>query len=177
MCNSSSNNNNNPHSTTSPNLSPANVSLTNSSQLTPPHTDENDNNLNDFENDNISVTGSPLQANSTEDDEKGSPSPFQSSQSQIQPAQIGGTHSPGSSGAFTSLRPTATAHPLHSQLPQQSHALNHALAAQLFLQSPLMPHPSQWLYSQLYGGNYNELPWFRTSIQSAHNNGIRLLTG
>lgn len=37
-----------------------------------------------------------------------------------------------------------------------------------------MPQPSQWLYSQLYGGNYNELPWFRSSLQSANgNNGLR----
>lgn len=192
---SSNNNNNNPHSTTSPNSSPANVSLTNSSQLTPPHTDENDNNLNDerFESDNISVTGSPTLANSTEDDERRSPSPFQSAtlpQAQTEP--------PGNGGAFTSLvqrndtkktdflsnfqthlhqRPSAT-HPFHQQLPQQNHALNHALAAQLFLQSPLIPQPSQWLYSQLYGGNYNELPWLRSSLQSTTNgNGFRLMTG
>lgn len=196
----SNNNNNNPHSTTSPNSSPANVSLTNSSQLTPPHTDENDN-LNDdrFENDNISVTGSPTQANSTEDDERRSPSPFQSAT--LPQTQ---TESPGNGGAFTSLihrntkksdflsnfqthlhqRPTttasssaaaATAHPLHQQLPQQNHALNHALAAQLFLQSPLIPQPT-WLYSQLYGGNYNELPWLRSSLQSNGSgvNGLRL---
>lgn len=184
----SNNNNNNPHSTTSPNSSPANVSLTNSSQLTPPHTDENDNNLNDerFENDNISVTGSPTQANSTEDDERRSPSPFQSPTLSQAP-----TESPGNGGAFTSLinrnskksdflsnfqthlhqRPSAV-HPLHQ--PQQNHALNHALAAQLFLQSPLIPQPSQWLYSQLYGGNYNELPWLRTSLQSTNGNGFRL---
>ncbi|XP_031629353.1 uncharacterized protein LOC116344761 [Contarinia nasturtii] len=196
----SNNNNNNPHSTTSPNSSPANVSLTNSSQLTPPHTDENDN-LNDdrFENDNISVTGSPTQANSTEDDERRSPSPFQSAT--LPQTQ---TESPGNGGAFTSLihrnakkgdflsnfqthlhqRPTvatttaatSAAHPLHQQLPQQNHALNHALAAQLFLQSPLIPQPSQWLYSQLYGGNYNELPWLRTSLQS-NGNGFRLNSG
>lgn len=202
----SNNNNNNPHSTTSPNSSPANVSLTNSSQLTPPHTDENDNNLNDerFENDNISVTGSPTHANSTEDDERQSPSPFHTStipQSQTELSSNG--------GAFTSLihrntkksdflsnfqthlhqRPTtaaaaaaavAASHPLHQQLPQQNHALNHALAAQLFLQSPLIPlqsQPSQWLYSQLYGGNYNELPWLRSSLQTSNGNGFRLASG
>lgn len=181
--NNNNNNNNNITitSTTSPNSSPANVPLTNSSQLTPPHTDENDNNLNDerFENDNISVTGSPTHANSTEDDERRSPSPFQSAT-----LPQGQTDAPGNGGAFTSLnqrntkksdflsnfqthlhqRPTA-AHPLH-QLPQQNRALNHALAAQLFLQSPLIPQPSQWLYSQLYGSNYNELPWLRSSLQS-----------
>lgn len=212
----SNNNNNNPHSTTSPNSSPANVSLTNSSQLTPPpHTDENDNTMNDeaFENDNISVTGSPTHANSTEDDERRSPSPFQSSTSTaIPPVQTVTTQLEaavtGNGGAFTSLiqrtkksdflsnfhthlhhRPTAVSaaavaaaaaaanHPLHPQLPQQNHsALNHALAAQLFLQSPLMPQPSQWLYSQLYGANYNEqLPWLRSTLQST--NGNRLMAG
>lgn len=198
----SNNNNNNPHSTTSPNSSPANVSLTNSSQLTPPHTDENDNNLNDdrFENDNISVTGSPTHANSTEDDERHSPSPFQSSVTLAPLASQ--TEASGNGGAFTSLiqrtnsignnakksdflsnfqthlhqRPTP-GHPLHQQLPQQNHALNHALAAQLFLQSPLIPQPSQWLYSQLYGSNYNELPWLRSSLQSTNGNGFRLTSG
>lgn len=209
----SNNNNNNPHSTTSPNSSPANVSLTNSSQLTPPpHADENDNTMNDdtFENDNISVTGSPTHANSTEDDERRSPSPFQSSSSlTIPPPQTTAqTEALGNGGAFTSLiqrntkkgdflsnfqthlhqRPAAvnaaaaaaaaaaTAHPLHPQLPQQNHAtLNHALAAQLFLQSPLIPQPSHWLYSQLYGANYNELPWLRSTLQST--NGNRLMVG
>lgn len=215
----SNNNNNNPHSTTSPNSSPANVSLTNSSQLTPPpHTDENDNTMNDdsFENDNISVTGSPTHAtNSTEDDERRSPSPFQSSSSTTIPPPQTMTAAQnetvaGNGGAFTSLiqrntkksgdflsnfhthlhhhRPAAVSaaavaaaaaaasHPLHPQLPQQNHsALNHALAAQLFLQSPLMPQPSQWLYSQLYGANYNELPWLRSTLQST--NGNRLMAG
>lgn len=51
--------------------------------------------------------------------------------------------------------------------PPQHHAFNHALAAQLFLQqSPLIPQPSQWLYSQLYG-NYNDMPWFRNSLPAA----------
>lgn len=215
----SNNNNNNPHSTTSPNSSPANVSLTNSSQLTPPpHADENDNTMNDdaFENDNISVTGSPTHANSTEDDERRSPSPFQSSSSTIPPPPqppsslqtTAQSDTLGNGGAFTSLiqrntkkgdflsnfqthlhqRPAAmnaaavaaaaaSAHPsLHPQLPQQNHsALNHALAAQLFLQSPLMPQPSQWLYTQLYGANYNELPWLRSTLQST--NGNRLMAG
>lgn len=220
QCTASNNNNNNPHSTTSPNSSPANVSLTNSSQLTPPpHADENDNTMNDdaFENDdNISVTGSPAHANSTEDDERRSPSPFQSSSSTIPPppqppSSLQATaqnDTLGNGGAFTSLiqrntkkgdflsnfqthlhqRPAAvsaaavaaaaaTAHPsLHPQLPQQNHsALNHALAAQLFLQSPLMPQPSQWLYTQLYGANYNELPWLRSTLQST--NGNRLMAG
>lgn len=156
--------------------------------MTPPPTDENDNNLSNvdegFENDNISVTGSPLQANSTEDDERRSPSPA---------PNASGT---SSGGAFTSLiqrnsgslkktdfltgfssqfqqQQQPALHPLHHQ-PQQ-HAFNPALAAQLFLQSPLMPQPSQWLYSQLYG-NY-DLQWFRSTLQSGSSNGLRLAAG
>lgn len=150
----------NPHSTTSPRASP-NISLTNSSQLTPSPIEENDNNNNNvdegFENDNISVTGSPAHANSGEDDDKRSPTP------------------PPTGGAFTSLIQRNTpfkktdflsgfATHIHQQPgAANQHAFNHALAAQLFLQSPLMPQPSQWLYTQLYG-NYNDMPWFRNSV-------------
>lgn len=180
---------NNPHSTTSPKLSPTNISLTNSSQLTPPPTDENDNNLNNvdegFENDNISVTGSPRLANSTEDDERQSPSPLPQSLSSSGGAFTSLIHrnSPNLKksdflAGFSSHLQHQQHHHLHHQPPQQ-HAFNHALAAQLFLQSPLMPQPTQWLYSQLYGNsNYNDLPWFRSSIQSNNNNnnnGFRLI--
>lgn len=66
-------------------------------------------------------------------------------------------------------------------MQQQQHAFNHALAAQLFLQSPLMPHPSHWLYTQLYGtAGYGDLPWFRASLSAganaSQNNGFRLLS-
>lgn len=127
--------------------------------MTPTLTDENDNNNNvdeGFENDNISVTGSPPLAGSMEDEEKRSPSP--------------------PTGAFTSLIQRNTAFKKsdflsgfasHIHQPNQ-HAFNHALAAQLFLQSPLMPQPSQWLYTQLYG-NYSDLPWFRNTLQSSNN--------
>lgn len=159
--------------------------MTNSSQLTPTHTlDDNDNNNNNnvdegFENDNISVTGSPALANSiAEDDDRHSPSPL---------ATTGGNSNAtgGSSGAFTSLIQCNTAQfkkgdllsgfqsHIHPQ-PNHQHALNHALAAQLFLQSPLIPQPSQWLYSQLYN-NYSDLPWFRNTLQSGNGaNGFRL---
>lgn len=140
--------------------------MTNSSQLTPTHTDDNDNNNNNvdegFENDNISVTGSPPLANSMEDDDRRSPTPptgaftslIQHGPSQFKKAEL-------LSGFSSHLHPQ----------PNHQHALNHALAAQLFLQAPLMPQPSQWLYSQLYN-NYNDLPWFRNTLQS--NNGFRL---
>lgn len=209
----------NPHSTTSPKGSPTNISVTNSAHMTPTHTDENDNNNNideGFENDNISVTGSPPLANSSsvaDDEDKRSISPLpQSSSSPTLPPQpstalLSSPPNP-SGGAFTALiqrnasttptpsttsSPTTTITPLtpafktksdflsgfashinqQQQQPNhqhhQQHVFNHALAAQLFLQSPLMPQPSQWLYSQLYG-NYNDLPWFRNTLQASNNN-------
>lgn len=189
---------NNPHSTTSPKLSPANISLTNSSQLTPPP-DENDTNLN-IDEDSSMGSKTPL-ANSTEDDERHSPSPPALQTSSL--LQSSSNVTAGNGGAFTSLiqrnstnfksksdflsnfssqlhqQPASSLHTVHHQSSPQQHALNHALAAQLFLQSPLMPQPSQWLYSQLYG-NYNELPWLRTSLQTSSNtnaNGFRLTGG
>ncbi|CAD7091551.1 unnamed protein product [Hermetia illucens] len=142
----------NPHSTTSPKESPLASSL---SRATPPHSVENDNNNNidaGFESDNISVTGSPRKSSSLHDDEdKRSPSP--------------------PTGAFTSLIQRNNAlrkgdlfSGFASQF-QQPHVFNHALAAQLFLQNPLIPQPSQWLYTQLYG-NYHDFPWFRNSSTS-----------
>lgn len=158
----------NPHSTTSP-------GLINSSQLTPTHILDTENNNKDvddsYENDNISVTGSPALANSTgEDDDRRSASP--------PPINIG-TSSSGT-GAFTSLIQCHSGSNEKNELlgefqshiqtqPNHQHALNHALAAHLFLQSPLMPQPSQWLYSQLYN-NYSDLPWFRNTLQSSSNN-------
>lgn len=52
-------------------------------------------------------------------------------------------------GAFTSV--TRTRKPLQP-LPPPSSLFHSALAAQLFLNSPLIPTPPAWLYSQLYGG-------------------------
>ncbi|XP_043949176.1 uncharacterized protein LOC108027488 [Drosophila biarmipes] len=46
------------------------------------------------------------------------------------------------------------------------HSFNPALAAQLFLQSPLLPQSSQWLYTQLYG-SYSDLPWLRNAAAAA----------
>ncbi|CAB3234165.1 unnamed protein product [Arctia plantaginis] len=52
-------------------------------------------------------------------------------------------------GAFTSVtRPRKPLQPL----PAPSSLFHSALAAQLFLNSPLLPSPPAWLYSQLYGG-------------------------
>ncbi|KAH8397944.1 hypothetical protein KR222_006845 [Zaprionus bogoriensis] len=47
-----------------------------------------------------------------------------------------------------------------------AHSFNPALAAQLFLQSPLLPQSSQWLYTQLYG-SYSDLPWLRSAAAAA----------
>lgn len=107
------------------------------------------NNEVDFESDNISVTESP-KLNTDEEHDK--------SISHI-------------SGAFTSLHTRGASlkkGDLFSGLaPQfQNHAnFNPALTAQLFLQNPLLPQPSQWLYNQLYGG-YNDFHWFRTISKS-----------
>ena len=51
-------------------------------------------------------------------------------------------------GAFTSVRSRKPLQPL----PPPSSLFHSALAAQLFLNSPLLPTPPAWLYSQLYGG-------------------------
>ncbi|XP_041982056.1 runt-related transcription factor 2-like [Aricia agestis] len=50
-------------------------------------------------------------------------------------------------GAFTSVRRKSL-----NPLPPPSSLFHSALAAQLFLNSPLLPTPPAWLYSQLYGG-------------------------
>ncbi|XP_022822906.1 runt-related transcription factor 1 [Spodoptera litura] len=52
-------------------------------------------------------------------------------------------------GAFTSV--TRSRKPMQP-LPAPSSLFHSALAAQLFLNSPLLPTPPAWLYSQLYGG-------------------------
>ncbi|XP_061388600.1 uncharacterized protein LOC133323694, partial [Musca vetustissima] len=165
------------HSTTSPEGSPtttsaglAHHSLTTSPPLTTT-TSDNDNNIDaGFESDSISVTGSPRKSSSIhEDDEQRSTSPPLN--------QSGG----GNGGAFTSLiqrNPALRKTELFSGFASNftpPHAFNPALAAQLFLQNPLLPQPSQWLYTQLYG-NYNEFPWFRsnapTQAQSILNSGV-----
>lgn len=51
-------------------------------------------------------------------------------------------------GAFTSVTRRKPLQPL----PAPSSLFHSALAAQLFLNSPLLPTPPAWLYSQLYGG-------------------------
>lgn len=77
-----------------------------------------------------------------------------------------------SNGANNSSNYTKTSDFLSGFSSHLAHqpSFNHALAAQLFLQSTsaaaaatsLIPPPSQWLYTQLYG-NYSDLPWFRNN--------------
>jgi hypothetical protein len=43
--------------------------------------------------------------------------------------------------------------------------INHALAAHLFFQNPLLPQPNQWLYNHLYN-NYQDFPWLRHTLAS-----------
>lgn len=136
--------------------------------------DKNNNSINkdssdeNCENDTISVTGSPEHTSNSvdiEDDRK----------------------SPPMSGAFTSLihkngsTHTWRNHKYNSELlPQFTHsnqsAFNQAaLAAQLFLQNPLIPTSSQWLYNQLYG-NQQEFPWFRHGFLNGQNSTLRQTT-
>jgi hypothetical protein len=147
---------------------------------------ESDNNNNNdtagdndsYENDNISVTGSPDITNL---------SPVRGDED-IQDLDDDDSHRTRIHGAFTSLIQKNSQfiignkkselisgfqhlHQPHShQLPQQ-HMINHAAlqAAQLFFQSPLLPQPGHWLYNQLYG-NYSELPWFRQSLTNETEN-------
>lgn len=136
--------------------------------------DKNNNSINkdssdeNCENDTISVTGSPEHTSNSvdiEDDRK----------------------SPPMTGAFTSLihknggTNSWRNHKYNSELlPQFTHsnqsAFNQAaLAAQLFLQNPLIPSSSQWLYNQLYG-NQQEFPWFRQSFLNGQNSTLRPAT-
>ncbi|GBP50444.1 hypothetical protein EVAR_96680_1 [Eumeta japonica] len=67
-------------------------------------------------------------------------------------------------GAFTSVQRTRK--PLQP-LPAPTTLFHSALAAQLFLNSPLLPTPPAWLYSQLYG-SYDW--WLRPPPQREDSN-------
>lgn len=132
--------------------------LTISPPLTTTNSDNDNNNNIDtgFESDSISVTGSSKKTSSLHEDDDGR---------STSPPSNSGSASGG--GAFTSLiqrnetlRKNELLNGFASQFSPTANSFNPALAAQLFLQSPLLPQPSQWLYTQLYG-NYSEFPWFR----------------
>lgn len=109
----------------------------------------------DLDNENISVTGS------------GSPDISCVSESE-NTADL-----KADCGAFTSIvQKTTRKTEFMSQLPVNSHfaaaanpMINHALAAHLFFQNPLLPPPNQWLYNHLYN-NYNDFPWLRHTLAS-----------
>ncbi|XP_070132468.1 uncharacterized protein RunxB isoform X2 [Drosophila bipectinata] len=154
--------------------------------LTSLQDNDNNNNTNNnsnidagFESDSISVTGSPrksLGSPLTHDEEE--TDSISREENTNHNNGIGGSlgeSSPGSGGAFTALiqrskNPTdlfggfaGTGSGNHFP---PAHSFNPALAAQLFLQSPLLPQSSQWLYSQLYG-SYSDLPWLRNAAAAA----------
>lgn len=104
----------------------------------------------DNDNENISVTGSP---DITCDAE--------------------GLGETKTEGAFTSIiQKSHRKTEFTSQFPVNSHfggssnpMINHALAAHLFFQNPLLPQPNQWLYNHLYN-NYHDFPWLRHTLGS-----------
>ncbi|XP_059616820.1 segmentation protein Runt [Phlebotomus argentipes] len=157
----------NPHSTTSPKGSPGHLSVAATAggepgRATPDENGDNNNNVDgaSYESDNnISVTGSPriVHSSSLEDgEEKRSPTPTGAFTSFIHRGNAGDT-SLASMKKTNDLLSGFSGHLHHAPF-------NHALAAQLFLQTPLIPPPSQWLYTQLYG-NYHDFPWFRNTFR------------
>lgn len=70
------------------------------------------------------------------------------------------TPSPQASSTFSAVTPS-------SQTNQQQ-LFNNALAASLFLNTPLLPPPSQWFYSQFYqGGDWNWMNLRHPSLVSS----------
>ncbi|XP_016986653.1 uncharacterized protein LOC108049833 [Drosophila rhopaloa] len=147
-----------------------------------------------FESDSISVTGSPrksLGSPLTHDEEEGEAEAEAEAEAEesesvglsLNNGGIQGTlgeSSPGSGGAFTALIQRSGKNPTelfggfggaggNHFTPGGGHSFNPALAAQLFLQSPLLPQSSQWLYTQLYG-SYSDLPWLRNAAAAAAAN-------
>lgn len=122
----------------------------NNTKLTEISSSKDDNDL-DNDNENISVTGSPDVTSDCE--------PREESKTE---------------GAFTSIiqrnnrKSEFTSHfPVNSQFSAGGSTnptvFNHALAAHLFFQNPLLPQPNQWLYNHLYN-NYNDFPWLRHTL-------------
>ncbi|XP_055524047.1 segmentation protein Runt isoform X3 [Wyeomyia smithii] len=153
----------NPHSTTSPKSSPNPTNdihhtiSSNTDDAKPSADGDYDRDDLDDDNDQISVTGSDLGSGSQNEQERRSPLIGGAFTSLIQK-----NHAKLKSGLELFQNGAFSATPYPSQI-QQPHPLNHALAAQLFFQNPLIPQPNHWLYNQLYG-NYQELPWFRQSL-------------
>ncbi|EAT42276.1 AAEL006162-PA [Aedes aegypti] len=159
----------NPHSTTSPKSSPNPSSDTlqrvSSNTTNAKLSSDADYDREDLEDDNdqISVTGSDQGSTGQAENDRRSPLLGGAFTSLIQKnhVKMKGGLDIFHNGAFTAGS--------YSPQVQQPHPLNHALAAQLFFQNPLIPQPNHWLYNQLYG-NYQELPWFRQSLFANNNN-------
>lgn len=134
-----------PTSTNSPRSSPE----AGNTKITEISSSKDDDDL-DNDNENISVTGSPDITCDAETTGEGK-----------------------TEGAFTSIiqkshRKTefTSQFPVNSQFAGGSNPMiNHALAAHLFFQNPLLPQPNQWLYNHLYN-NYNDFPWLRHTLGS-----------
>ncbi|XP_016996222.2 uncharacterized protein RunxB [Drosophila takahashii] len=156
------------------------------------HDNNNDNNNNNnidagFESDSISVTGSPRKSLGgsplTHDEEEAeAEADADEAETEVEVNNGGGMQqggslgesSPGNGGAFTALIQRSGKNPSElfghtSHFAPSGHTFNPALAAQLFLQSPLLPQSSQWLYTQLYG-SYSDLPWLRNAAAAAAAN-------
>lgn len=134
-----------PTSTNSPKSSPE----AGNTKITEISSSKDDEDL-DNDNENISVTGSPDIAFEGE------------TRCETKPE-----------GAFTSIiQKSHRKTEFTSQFPVNSHfagganpMINHALAAHLFFQNPLLPQPNQWLYNQIYN-NYHDFPWLRHTLAS-----------
>ncbi|KAH8344520.1 hypothetical protein KR084_003015, partial [Drosophila pseudotakahashii] len=159
------------------------------------HDTNNDNNNNNnsnidagFESDSISVTGSPRKSlggspltHDEEEAEAEAEGEADEAETEVEVnSGVGmqqgplGESSPGSGGAFTALIQRSGKNPSElfghtNHFAPSGHSFNPALAAQLFLQSPLLPQSSQWLYTQLYG-SYSDLPWLRNAAAAAAAN-------
>ncbi|XP_058444717.1 uncharacterized protein LOC131426192 isoform X2 [Malaya genurostris] len=162
----------NPHSTTSPKSSPnpaSDIRRTVSSNADEAKRsadgDYGDRDDMDDDNDQISVTGSDLGSSGQTENDRRSPLMSGAFTSLIQK-----NHAKMKSGLELLQNGTFAGGPYPPHV-QQPHPLNHALAAQLFFQNPLIPQPNHWLYNQLYG-NYQELPWFRQSLFAGTNKSI-----
>ncbi|XP_017073837.1 myosin-G heavy chain [Drosophila eugracilis] len=161
------------------------------------HDNNNNNNNNSsshidagFESDSISVTGSPRKSlgSPLTHDEEEAEAEAEAEETEVVglnlnnggvPGSLHSESSPGSGGAFTALIQRSGKNPTElfggfagaggNHFAPGGHSFNPALAAQLFLQSPLLPQSSQWLYTQLYG-SYSDLPWLRNAAAAAAAN-------
>jgi hypothetical protein len=150
--------------------SPKSCSPDINTKLTQISSSKDDENDLDNDNENISVTGSP---DITSDGDLRDETLMQTSTTTK------------NEGAFTSIiQKSNRKSEFTSNFPVNSvnftggastnPVFNHALAAHLFFQNPLLPQPNQWLYNHLYN-NYNDFPWLRHSLTSSNNSSTELL--